>query len=130
MNAQAQQFQNHDFINLETFYKSGKGVKTPVWFAQEEDILWVHTIAGSHKVQRVNATGRLNVAPCDRVGNVLGEWTPALGEEVTDEAVHERINGLLREKYGAQRDAFDAMAREQGTQSTLLRIHVLDQEAG
>jgi hypothetical protein len=44
--------------------------------------------------------------------------------------VDQRINDLLRQKYGAQRDAFDAMAREQGTQSTLLRIRVLDEETG
>ena len=129
MNTQAEQFQGHDFINLETFYESGKGVKTPVWFVQEDDILWVRTVAGSYKVQRVNATGRLNVAPCDRVGNVLGAWVPAVGEEVTGEAADKRVNALLREKYGPQKDAFEAMARERGTQSTLLRIRVLDEAA-
>jgi len=122
MNTEAEQFEGEEFINLETFYESGKGVRTPVWFTQEGDILWVRTVAGSYKVQRVNATGRANVAPCDRVGNVLGEWVPGTAVELSDEATEERVNGMLNKKYGLQKKAFDAMGRAQGHKSTILRI--------
>ena len=124
MNAQAQQFQNQDFINVETFYESGKGVKTPVWFAQEGDILWVRTAAGSYKVQRVNATGRVNVAPCDRAGKVLGAWVPGQGAEMTDAAADKRVNDLLNKKYGLQKKLFDVMGRMRGDKSTILRLDI------
>jgi PPOX class probable F420-dependent enzyme len=122
MNTQTQQFQNQDFINVETFYESGKGVKTPVWFAQEGDTLWVRTAAGSYKVQRINATGRVNVAPCDRAGKVLGEWVPGQGAEITDAAAEQRVNGLLNKKYGLQKKLFELMGRVRGDKSTILRI--------
>ncbi len=33
------------YINLETFRKSGVGIKTPVWFVQDGDTLFVRTVA-------------------------------------------------------------------------------------
>ena len=41
------QFNNQEFLSLETFRKSGIGVKTPVWFAQEGDTLYIWTVSDS-----------------------------------------------------------------------------------
>lgn len=38
-----QQFENQQFLNLETFRKNGIGVKTPVWFVQDGETLYVRT---------------------------------------------------------------------------------------
>lgn len=31
-------FDGHSYLNIETFRKSGVGVKTPVWFVREGDV--------------------------------------------------------------------------------------------
>lgn len=31
-----EQFNSHQYLNLETFRKDGWGVKTPVWFVRED----------------------------------------------------------------------------------------------
>ena len=127
MNEAASQFENQDFMNLETFYESGKGVKTPVWFVQEDNVLWVRTVADSYKVQRLRSTHKANVVPSDRVGGPLGEWVAAQGDEINDEATHKRVNNLLNKKYGLQKKAFDAMGAVQRNKMTTLRIVISDE---
>lgn len=36
-------FENQQFMNLETFRKNGEGVKTPVWFVLDNNIIYVRT---------------------------------------------------------------------------------------
>src|SRR5260370_23304631 len=75
-------FAGHKYLNLETFKKSGQGVKTPVWFAAEPSVeldsndakLYVYTIGVSGKVKRIRNNPRVNVAPCDMRGELKGGW--------------------------------------------------------
>ena len=99
-------FAGHKYLNLETFKKSGQGVKTPVWFAAEPSLsldssdakLHVYTIGVSGKVKRIRNNPRVRVAPCDMRGRVLGEWMEARAEIVTGkEAAHGMQ--LLNKKY-------------------------------
>jgi PPOX class probable F420-dependent enzyme len=99
-------FEGQKYLNLETFKKSGEGVKTPVWFAAEpsakldstEAKLYLYTIGVSGKVKRIRNNGRVRIAPCDVRGNVLGDWVDARAEIVTgDEAEHG--TKLLNKKY-------------------------------
>ncbi len=45
------QFENQNYINIETFRMNGQGVKTPVWFVQDDGSLYVRTAEGSGKVK-------------------------------------------------------------------------------
>src|SRR5260370_37658770 len=98
-------FAGHKYLSLETFKKSGDGVKTPVWFAADPSAgldsndakLYVYTIGGSGKVKRVRNNPRVKIAPCDMRGNVLGEWMDARGQIVTGEE-DGAGKGLLNEK--------------------------------
>ncbi len=56
-------FDHQSYLNLETFRKDGSGVKTPVWFIQDGDTLFVRTIDNSGKVKRVHQNGSVNIAP-------------------------------------------------------------------
>lgn len=96
----------HKYLNLETFKKSGEGVKTPVWFAAEpstkldsnEAKLYLYTIGVSGKVKRIRNNGRVRIAPCDIKGRVLADWVDARAEIVTgDDAEHGMK--LLNKKY-------------------------------
>jgi hypothetical protein len=65
------------YLNLETYRKSGKGVRTPVWFAVTPadapaaniPRFYVYTTADSGKAKRIRRSGVVKIAPCDvRVG--------------------------------------------------------------
>lgn len=49
-----EQFNNQNHITIETFRKSGAGVKTPVWFTTENDVIYIWTEASSGKAKRVS----------------------------------------------------------------------------
>ncbi len=99
-------FAGHKYLNLETFKKSGDGVKTPVWFAADpaarldsnEAKLYIYTIGVSGKVKRVRNNPRVKIAPCDMRGRALGEWAEARAEIVTDEEAARGMQ-LLNKKY-------------------------------
>jgi uncharacterized protein len=99
-------FRDHRYISLETFKKSGEGVKTPVWFAADpgSDLagdqarLYMYTIGNTGKVRRIRNNPRVKIAPCTLKGVPLGEWADASAEIVTgDESA--RAMGLLNKKY-------------------------------
>lgn len=100
------QFDGHKYLNLETFKKSGDGVKTPVWFAADPAVnlassdakLYLYTIGVSGKVKRARNNPRVKIAPCDMRGNVLGEWVEARAEIITGEEAA-RGTQLLNKKY-------------------------------
>jgi uncharacterized protein len=99
-------FAGHKYLNLETFKKSGEGVKTPVWFAADPSVpldssganLFAYTIGVSGKVKRIRNNPRVRIAPCDMKGRVLGDWVDARAEIVTGEEAARGMN-LLNKKY-------------------------------
>lgn len=94
------QFKDQEFLSLETFRKNGLGVKTPIWFAQEGDILYSWTVADSGKIKRIRNNGRVNIAPCKRFGEITGEWIAAHAS-IDDSATAVRhVESLLRRKVG------------------------------
>ena len=99
-------FAEQKYLNLETFKKTGDGVKTPVWFAADPSAsldssgakIYAYTIGVSGKVKRVRNNPRVKIAPCSMRGKVLGEWVEARAEIITGE---EAVRGvqLLNKKY-------------------------------
>jgi hypothetical protein len=99
-------FRDQKYLSLETFKKSGEGVKTPVWFAADpardlagnEAQLYIYTIGNTGKVKRIRNNGRAKIAPCTMKGVPRGEWVDARVEIITgDESA--RAMKLLNEKY-------------------------------
>jgi len=99
-------FRDHKYLSLETFKKSGEGVKTPVWFAADPatDLdgdgarLYIYTIGNTGKVKRIRNNSHVKIAPCTMQGKLLGEWVNASAEMVTGE-VGALGMGLLNKKY-------------------------------
>ncbi len=117
-------FQNQQYLNLETFRKSGVGVKTPVWFVQDAETLFVRTVADSGKVKRVRNNARVNIAPCKVDGAVVGEWVPAAAREVKEQEIARKVDRLLGKKYGLMKTMFSWMSALQRRRSTVLEIKV------
>ena len=99
-------FKNQKYLNLETFRKTGISVKTPVWFAQDGDTLFVHTAADSGKVKRIRNHTQVNIAPCKMDGELLGNWVQAIAREVKDQGIDRKVDQLLGEKYGLMKTVF------------------------
>src|ERR1700682_5050980 len=99
-------FAGHKYLNLETFKKSGDGVKTRVVFAADPSAsldsndakLYVYTIGVSGKVKRTRNNPRVRIAPCNASGKLLGDWVEARAEIVTG-AEAEKGMQLLNKKY-------------------------------
>jgi hypothetical protein len=117
------QFTGHQFLNLETFRKSGVGVPTPVWFAEQDGVLYVSTIDNSGKVKRLRNNGRVRIAPCDARGGLKGEWVEAQAKIVEGETAT-KANSLLDKKYGFQKKMFDSMAKLRKNKHAMIQIQL------
>ncbi len=117
------QFAGQQYLNLETFRKSGVGVPTPVWFIEDGGYLFVRTIDNSGKIKRIRNNAHVRVAPCDARGGLLGEWVDAEAQLVPAET-QERVNTLLQKKYGLQKKMFDLMGSIKKNQSATIQIQI------
>lgn len=110
------------YINLETFKKSGEGVKTPVWCAPLDGKIVVFTEGKAYKVKRVRKNPRVRVAECNVRGKVLGPWHEGTCVIVEDKARQEAAYAALRKKYGFQMkvlDFFSALAGKKDKRAVL-----------
>jgi len=129
-------FAGQKYLNLETFKKSGDGVKTPVWFAAEPSAslessgakLYVYTIGVSGKLKRIRNNPRVKVAPCNLRGDVRGDWAEARAEIVTG-AEAEHGMRLLNEKYLPWKQLLDFFAKFRKRERTVFVIRPAEKEA-
>ncbi len=94
------QFHNRKYLNLVTYRRSGTVVSTPMWFVEEDGVLYARTPARSGKVKRLRDDPRVRVAPSDGRGNPKGAWVDGRARIVVDGAEAERANRLVHRKYG------------------------------
>jgi uncharacterized protein len=122
------QFENQQYINLETFRRSGAGVPTPVWFVAGVRKLYVRTIANSGKIKRIRNNGLVRLASCDARGNLSGEWVEARARVLTpeEEAQAKEVNRMLYKKYGPLKFAFDLAGRLQKHRSDTIEIELVE----
>ena len=91
------------YVNLATFRKDGREVRTPVWIAAAtEGVPVVYTNATSWKVRRIRNNGKVRFAPCTARGDVRGDWVDATARVVDDDAGRDRGIQAFVKKYGWQ----------------------------
>jgi PPOX class probable F420-dependent enzyme len=111
----------HQYLNLETFRRSGVGVRTPVWFAEDQGRLYVRTQADSGKVKRIRHQARVRLVPSDAQGKPKGEWIEAHAQLAPPEQA-DLAQRLFRKKYGLQLRGFEAMMKLRGGSWATIRI--------
>lgn len=116
------QLSQYQYINLETFRRTGLGVKTPVWFVQDGEVIYVRTVENSGKVKRIRNNHQVNFVPCKVDGAILGEWSPGIAREVKDTETDRKVDRLLDKKYGLMKKMFAATSTLQGRKYTVLEI--------
>jgi PPOX class probable F420-dependent enzyme len=120
------QFQNTKYISLESFRKTGVGVRTPVWFAADPampDCFYIYSLPDSGKVKRIRNNPHVRIAPCDIRGNLRGAWVEAAARICSGEEV-QKGQELLRKKYGWMKILGDFFSRMRGRTQAILAVEV------
>jgi len=103
-------FRNENYLSLESFRKSGEGIRTPVWFAESDGLLYIYSLASAAKVRRVRNNPNVRIAPCDFRGGVTGSWIDGIAT-ILDEQAAARAHVLLTKKYGLMKRIGDLFSR-------------------
>ncbi len=105
-------FNNQKYLSLETFRRSGVGVRTPIWFASDTgtSTVYAYTTADAGKTKRIRANGAVKIAPCDVRGKITGAWTDARAK-IVDGREFELGMRLLDRKYSPIKWLLDVSAR-------------------
>lgn len=98
MNLENFPFENASYINLETYRKNKQGVRTPVWFVNKNDNIYVVTRENTGKVKRIRNNNEVKIAICDFRGKLKGPWITARAHIVEQES--KEILDLRNKKYG------------------------------
>lgn len=88
------------YVNLASYRRDGREVRTPVWVAESQGRLYVFSEAKAGKVKRIRATRRVALAPCDLRGGLKGAFTPGTGRVVDEPEIVARAYRAFLDKYG------------------------------
>ena len=106
-------FTREKTICIETYRKTGAAVRTPVWFAEEDGLLFVRSDSRTGKVKRIRNNSKVRVAPCTFGGTLKGDWVD--GEaQLLDQEQSEHVFNLLKKKYGLSYRSVRLMQRVLG----------------
>ncbi len=96
------QLEGQRYLSLASVRKSGQEVRTPLWFAEEDRVLYIMTRDDSWKYKRMRNNPRVRVAPCTARGRVTGGWSEATARVLPREQ-EEPARAALRRKYRLMR---------------------------
>src|SRR5258707_13856381 len=88
-NNKLNQFANQNYLNLESYRKTGNRVATPMWFAEYNGALYVYSVANAGKVKRIGNNANVGGVPGDSRGKPKGE-----GGEAKAQLLKQRGAGL------------------------------------
>jgi uncharacterized protein len=124
------QFAEAKYLNLETFRKTGFGVRTPVWFAQDVlhsdpsiAVLYIYSEADAGKVKRIRNNSKVRVAPCTMRGDVRGAWIDGRARICEDDE-DARGQQLLTQKYGVLKIVGDFFSRLMRHKQTVIAVEI------
>jgi PPOX class probable F420-dependent enzyme len=114
------QFDGQKYMSVETFRKTGQGVKTPVWFVLHKNAFYLYTEADSGKVKRIRNNPRVRVAVCNIRGDIKGPWLDATASLVEGD---ERFaaDRLLDRKYFLKK-IFNVLVRVNRHKRAMIKI--------
>ena len=99
MTAENSPFDNSSYISLETYRKNKQGVKTPVWFIQKNNIIYVVTREKTGKVKRIKNNNEVKIAPCNYKGTLTGTWVSGRAH-IVESIEKEEVLRARNKKYG------------------------------
>jgi PPOX class probable F420-dependent enzyme len=99
------EIQDQRYISLATFRKSGVAVHTPIWFAEDNNKLYLMTNSKSGKCKRIRNNPQVKIAPSTIRGKITGPDFPATARFLAPtEFAH--VRQLINAKYWLARLPF------------------------
>ena len=95
-------FGGENVISLETYRRNGEPVRTPVWFLEENGVLYVHTDDSTGKVKRIRQNPKVRVAPSHFRGKPKADYVDARAEVETSPETVKKYHSQIYKKYGIQ----------------------------
>lgn len=92
-------FGGQQYVNVVTFRKTGQQVATPMWFVEDEEVLFVRTFSNMAKVKRLRNNPCVFVAACTAAGELRGPWYEGTAMFLEGDQAR-RANAALSRKYG------------------------------
>jgi PPOX class probable F420-dependent enzyme len=119
------QFRGQKYVCIESYRKNGQPVKTPVWFVEDNGILFVHTDDNTGKVKRIRRNPKVRIAICNFRGNPKSDWIDAKAQLIPASEV-DRYHSLIIKKYGMIAKLVRFMGRFSGSkaQSVILAVYL------
>lgn len=90
------------FCLLTTYRKDGTAVPTPMWFAIEDETVYMATRGGSAKVKRIRRDSKVTIGPCTGGGLPTGPQRAATAHLLAPEDA-DRVERMLNARYGLKR---------------------------
>jgi uncharacterized protein len=101
----AQQVQGQKYLSLTTFRRAGTPVRTPVWFGQVGDKLYVMTRSDSGKYKRIRNNPQVRLAACTMRGTIAGPEFAGTAK-ILPVQEHAHARKIINQKYWAARIPF------------------------
>jgi PPOX class probable F420-dependent enzyme len=120
-------FAGEKYLSLETFRRSGAGVRTPVWFAAAPGAdgairLYVYSAAEAGKVKRIRHNDVVRIAACTVSGTITGDWVDARAGFVTGNELDQGMR-LINRKYWPWKRLLDILSRlRPGSKRVMIEI--------
>jgi PPOX class probable F420-dependent enzyme len=93
------------YISLTTYRMIGIGVRTPIWFGEEDGKLYFMTNSKSGKVKRLHNDLKVKIAPCTIRGKITGPDFSATARFMHPQEFAQARN-LINKKYWLARIPF------------------------
>jgi len=122
-NDKLRQFAGRKYLSLETYRKTGDPVATPVWFAEDKDVLYIYSLANAGKVKRIRNNPRVRVIPCDIRGKTDGEWVEGTAQILKGSEARS-AHSLLEKKYGLMKKLGSLYSRLMKRERTTIAIEI------
>ena len=74
MNDASDRLRDRRYLNVKTYRRNGEGGRTPLWFVEEDGVLYTETLSKTGKVKRLRREPYVQLVPPDRRGEPKGEW--------------------------------------------------------
>lgn len=122
-NDKLRQFAGRKYLSLETYRKTGDAVATPVWFAEDKDVLYIYSLANAGKVKRIRNNPRVRVIPCDIRGKTDGEWVEGKAQ-ILNASEARSAHSLLDKKYGLMKKLGGLYSKLMKRERTAIAIEI------
>ena len=97
---QVSSLDGENVISLETYRKNGDPVRTPVWFLQDDGVIYVHTGGRTGKVKRIRQNTKVKIAPSTFRGKPKADYVDATAVLETSADTVGKYYSLIYKKYG------------------------------